>query len=154
MLFRSITSCTSRTVLGPRLQSTVRISNSASVGLGGSSDIYDDYTTMLIVRQEVGRTSFEANLNNARCRGVSLRLPSAISPVPSKSPASKPCKVSTLAICPLWGRLAACGGLVGRQRALARLFIPRCGRRRWIVHVSMMGVIRRLAAIRPTTPTT
>jgi len=38
--------------------------------------------------------------------------------------ASKPCKVSTLAIFPLWGRLAACGGLVGRHGAVVRLFIP------------------------------
>src|SRR5262245_26976756 len=47
----AITSWTSRTVLGPRLQSTVRISNSASVGLGGPSAIYEDITTMIFVCQ-------------------------------------------------------------------------------------------------------
>src|SRR5579863_1909132 len=51
-LRRMMVSCTSRTVLGPRLQSTVRISSSASVGRGGSlglGGIYENYTTMVFV---------------------------------------------------------------------------------------------------------
>src|SRR5258707_8376980 len=48
-LRRAMVSWTSRTVLGPRLHSTVRISSSASVGLRG---IYEDHTTMYIVRQD------------------------------------------------------------------------------------------------------
>src|SRR3989442_1621265 len=47
-----IASWTSRTVLGPRLQSTVRISSSASVGLPGSFGIYEDITTNYFVCQE------------------------------------------------------------------------------------------------------
>src|SRR5581483_8124575 len=39
------------TVLGPKLQSTVRISSSASVGLGGSPAIYEDITTKSLVGQ-------------------------------------------------------------------------------------------------------
>src|SRR5437899_7398898 len=50
-LRRVMVSWTSRTVLGPRLHSTVRISSSASVGLGGLSGIHDDHTTIFIVRQ-------------------------------------------------------------------------------------------------------
>src|ERR1017187_3158224 len=45
-------SCTSRTVVGPRLHSTVRISSSASVGLGNFSAIYEDVTTKTFVCQE------------------------------------------------------------------------------------------------------
>src|SRR6476646_1990004 len=45
-------SCTSRTVVGPRLHSTVRISSSASVGLGGFSAIYEDLTTKEFVCQQ------------------------------------------------------------------------------------------------------
>src|SRR5437879_289287 len=47
-----ITSWTSRTVDGPRLHSTVRISSSASVGRGGRSAIYEDFTTSVFVCQE------------------------------------------------------------------------------------------------------
>src|ERR1017187_1363689 len=45
-------SCTCRTVAGPRLQSTVRISNSASVGRGSISAIYEELTTKTFVCQE------------------------------------------------------------------------------------------------------
>src|SRR6476660_8307587 len=48
----TITSWTSRTVLGPLLHSTVRISSSASVGLAGCSAIYEDITTTVFVCQE------------------------------------------------------------------------------------------------------
>src|SRR5579863_5138367 len=44
------TSCTSRTVDGPRLHRTVRISSSASVGRGSES-IYEEHTTMIFVCQ-------------------------------------------------------------------------------------------------------
>src|SRR3954471_20453550 len=44
-------SWTSRTVLGPRLHSTVRISNSASVGRGSVGSIYEDLTTKVFVCQ-------------------------------------------------------------------------------------------------------
>src|ERR1035441_11001710 len=44
-------SCTWRTVAGPRLQSTVRISNSASVGRGSISAIYEELTTKMFVCQ-------------------------------------------------------------------------------------------------------
>src|SRR6185312_10348760 len=54
----AITSCTSRTVVAPRLHSTVRISSSASVGFG-SSAIYEDLTTETFVCQ--GRGSFLVN---------------------------------------------------------------------------------------------
>src|SRR5450759_5478361 len=47
-----IASCTSRTVVGPRLHSTVRISSSASVGLGSFSAIYEEVTTKTLVCQE------------------------------------------------------------------------------------------------------
>src|SRR3954463_2482230 len=43
----------SRTVLGPRLHKTVRISSSASVGRGGFSCLYEDFTTTLFVCQQV-----------------------------------------------------------------------------------------------------
>ena len=45
-------SWTSRTVVGPRLQRTVRISSSASVGLGSFSAIYEEVTTKMFVCQE------------------------------------------------------------------------------------------------------
>src|ERR1035441_1035954 len=44
-------SCTWRTVADPRLQSTVRISNSASVGRGSISAIYEKLTTKTFVCQ-------------------------------------------------------------------------------------------------------
>src|SRR5215813_13403899 len=49
----SSSSWTSRTVLAPLLQSTVRMSSSASVGLGGSGvfGIYEDITTNNFVCQ-------------------------------------------------------------------------------------------------------
>src|SRR5579862_3398416 len=47
----AIVSWTSRTVVGPRLQRTVKISSSASVGLGGCSVIYEELTTILFVCQ-------------------------------------------------------------------------------------------------------
>src|ERR1022692_2955153 len=39
-----------------------------------------------------------------------------------------------------WGRPLACGGLSGRQRALARLFHTRCGRRPWNVHAQNVPI--------------
>src|SRR5450759_1139562 len=47
-----IATCTSRTVVGPRLKSTVSISSSASVGLGSISAIYEEVTTKMFVCQE------------------------------------------------------------------------------------------------------
>src|SRR5690242_13966175 len=46
-------SCTVRTVQAPRLHRMVRISSSASVGLGGSSGIYEDFNTNVVVCQAV-----------------------------------------------------------------------------------------------------
>src|ERR1019366_4234651 len=43
--------CTSRTAVGPRLHNTVRISSSASVGLGSFSAIYEEVTTKTFVCQ-------------------------------------------------------------------------------------------------------
>src|ERR1051325_1628520 len=48
----------SRTVPGPRLHSTVRISSSASVGRGGSAAIYEDLTTITFVCQGLARDGF------------------------------------------------------------------------------------------------
>src|SRR5690348_13808689 len=49
----AITSWTTRTVDGPRLHSTVRISSSASVGRDGSFAIYENITTTIFVCQAV-----------------------------------------------------------------------------------------------------
>src|SRR5260370_41299896 len=48
---RLITLYTSRTVAGPMLHSTVRISSSALVGRGGSCGIYEDITSNTFVCQ-------------------------------------------------------------------------------------------------------
>src|ERR1035438_9136354 len=57
--------CTSRTVVGPRLHSTVRISNSASVGLGSFSAIYEEVTTKTFVCQGRLRRNAETSLGAA-----------------------------------------------------------------------------------------
>src|SRR5882724_5388104 len=49
---RLITSWTSRTVAGPMLHKTVKISSSASVGLGGVAAIYEKLTSKIFVCQE------------------------------------------------------------------------------------------------------
>src|SRR5579864_1458760 len=51
---RLMTLWISRTVAGPVDHSTVRISSSASVGLGGSAAIYEDFTSKGFVCQEGG----------------------------------------------------------------------------------------------------
>src|ERR1035441_8407776 len=65
--------CTSRTVVGPRLHSTVRISSSASVGLGSFSAIYEEVTTKWFVCQaEIGAQAApvreERRDESRRCR--------------------------------------------------------------------------------------
>src|ERR1700751_4476742 len=50
---RLIASWISLTVAGPVLHKTVRISSSASVGLGGSVDIYEEVTSKVFVCQEI-----------------------------------------------------------------------------------------------------
>ena len=47
----AMTLWTSRTVAGPMLHRAVRISSSASVGLGGSGGIYEDLTSKDFVCQ-------------------------------------------------------------------------------------------------------
>src|ERR1017187_6772381 len=60
-----IASCTSRTVVGPRLHNTVRISSSASVGLGSFSAIYEELTTKTFVCQGRLRRNAETSLGAA-----------------------------------------------------------------------------------------
>src|ERR1035441_11027755 len=67
-----IASCTSRTVVGPRLHNTVRISSSASVGLGSFSAIYrsEEHTSELqSLRHLVCRLLLEKK-NTTPCRGA------------------------------------------------------------------------------------
>src|SRR5579864_5872472 len=52
---RLMTLWISRTVAGPVDHSTVRISSSASVGLGGSAAIYEDFTSKIFVCQGGGK---------------------------------------------------------------------------------------------------
>src|ERR1039458_4096577 len=60
-----IASCTSRTVVGPRLHHTVRISSSASAGLASFPAIYEELTTKTFVCQGRLRGNAETSLGAA-----------------------------------------------------------------------------------------
>src|SRR5579883_397886 len=72
----AMVSCTSRTVLGPRLQRTVRMSSSASVGRGGSC-IYENLTTKAFVCQR-GPRKTKLILADARQHGAPIDQPAAV----------------------------------------------------------------------------